>query len=191
MSDLQKGTTFSDSGSGAAVNADRLNSLVDSATIQPGIIGDKGNAGALADGDRVLLLQASSGALRSGLLSALLAYIQDVIVPLLTNAPLVQVYTGSAEVVAHRTDRFLWIKTKTGQNTGKQTLLWDDSNSIWRPMATVPLGTIVEYAGSTSFLDGTGLGIFGSALDGWALCNGNNGTVNKTTLGTFIQYIGL
>jgi len=45
---------------------------------------------------------------------------------------------------------------------------------------TVPVGFIGMYSGSTdaSLFDGTGKGIVGSKMEGWAICNGNNGTPN-------------
>lgn len=46
-------------------------------------------------------------------------------------------------------------------------------NTVYNP--TVPLGGIIMYSGSWNF-DATGLGT--GTLEGWALCNGNNGTPN-------------
>lgn len=46
---------------------------------------------------------------------------------------------------------------------------------------TVPLGSITMYAPAnpaTEF-DASGLGLTGSAVEGWAICNGNSGTYNS------------
>jgi len=45
-----------------------------------------------------------------------------------------------------------------------------------------PIGSIMPYGGSLSVFDPSGLGISGSGACGWALCNGNNGTVNMIGL---------
>ena len=43
----------------------------------------------------------------------------------------------------------------------------------------VPPECVVKFRGSTTGkFDGTGLGIVGTDYEGWALCNGNNGTID-------------
>ncbi len=43
----------------------------------------------------------------------------------------------------------------------------------------VPVGGIIMYSGSiTGLFDASGLGISGTKMEGWAICNGNNGTPN-------------
>lgn len=41
-----------------------------------------------------------------------------------------------------------------------------------------PVGAVMPYAGSLAYFDSSGLGNPNSPACGWALCNGNNGTVN-------------
>ncbi len=42
----------------------------------------------------------------------------------------------------------------------------------------VPRGSIMPYAGPMDDFNGTGLGLSGTAMEGWAVCNGLNGTVD-------------
>jgi hypothetical protein len=54
-------------------------------------------------------------------------------------------------------------------------------NGTWRRFYDAFIGQVVMYSGvPTGVLDDTGLGVVGGNLDGWALCNGNNGTPNLT-----------
>jgi len=67
--------------------------------------------------------------------------------------------------------------------------LTSDANGIasWKPPAGIPSGGIIMYSGPWNF-DATGLGI--GALEGWALCNGNNGTPDlsdRFVMGTTIS----
>lgn len=45
-----------------------------------------------------------------------------------------------------------------------------------------PIGGIMPYAGSLAVFDASGLGITGTEACGWALCNGNNGTIDMKGL---------
>jgi hypothetical protein len=52
-------------------------------------------------------------------------------------------------------------------------------NGNWRRMYTGAVGDIKAFAGSLSgIVDGTGRGVIGGVQDGWAICNGLNGTPN-------------
>jgi hypothetical protein len=52
-------------------------------------------------------------------------------------------------------------------------------NGNWRLLYTGSVGDVKPYARSLSGLvDGTGKGIMSGSLDGWALCDGRNGTPN-------------
>lgn len=84
--------------------------------------------------------------------------------------------------------------------TGAATPGVDDQNKIWHRVDATgrPLGTYVFYSGAwrrqysgnlnevvmyagdpnVDFAGGSGLGTVGGEWDGWALCNGNNGTPN-------------
>jgi hypothetical protein len=49
----------------------------------------------------------------------------------------------------------------------------------WRQFYTGNTSELRMFSGNPStFFDGTGLGLIGLAWDGWAICNGNNGTTN-------------
>ena len=64
---------------------------------------------------------------------------------------------------------------------------WDGKQAIWTRLETVdpfaqsvvePLQTIVMYMGDLSLFDATGLGLPNTKVQGWALCNGQNGTAD-------------
>jgi hypothetical protein len=44
--------------------------------------------------------------------------------------------------------------------------------------AAVPRGGLIPYVGSLEFFDTTGLGITGTPMEGWAVANGLNGTID-------------
>lgn len=44
--------------------------------------------------------------------------------------------------------------------------------------ASVPIGTVTAWVGSSLLFDATGLGLTGQPMEGWAICNGLNGTVD-------------
>ncbi len=48
--------------------------------------------------------------------------------------------------------------------------------------ALVPPNSPILYIGSTSFFDGSGVGLPNTPYEGWYLCNGNNGTPNSSGL---------
>ncbi|MBI4802010.1 MAG: hypothetical protein HY796_05765, partial [Elusimicrobia bacterium] len=50
-----------------------------------------------------------------------------------------------------------------------------DGNASWQATAATPSGRVIMYSGSWNF-DASGLGT--GPLEGWALCNGSNGTLN-------------
>lgn len=51
----------------------------------------------------------------------------------------------------------------------------------YRGRLVVP-GMIMPYTGPTNVFDATGKGLSGQAMDGWAICNGNNGTLDMRGL---------
>jgi hypothetical protein len=72
----------------------------------------------------------------------------------------------------------LWLKTDA---IGRPLGLFVIYNGQWRQVATGNPGQIAMYAGAWStYFDGSGLGYEGQAWDGWAIANGNNGTLNLT-----------
>src|SRR4051812_45928039 len=82
--------------------------------------------------------------------------------------------------------------------TGAETPSMDDTDKVWHRLDTTgrPIGTFVYYSGAwrreytgntseitmysgdpaTDFSGAGGLGTIGGDWDGWALCNGSNGT---------------
>lgn len=71
----------------------------------------------------------------------------------------------------------------TGTNTDKLVVEGNSTTTdtakadVFVGRGITPVGGIIMYAGSTAGLfDGTGLGIAGTKMEGWAICNNNNGT---------------
>ncbi|MBU5689295.1 MAG: hypothetical protein KQA41_03670, partial [Candidatus Aenigmarchaeota archaeon] len=91
--------------------------------------------------------------------------------------------TGSSLIVRNNTNVHLFVNGTTGNvgigTTAPTTKLEVTDkikvNNVFNP--TVPKGGIIMYSGPWNF-DATGLGI--GPLEGWALCNGNYGTINLT-----------
>lgn len=72
----------------------------------------------------------------------------------------------------------LWLKT---DSVGRPLGLFILYNGKWRQVATGNPFQVAMFAGDWNlFFDATGLGISGLQWDGWAIANGNNGTVNLT-----------
>jgi hypothetical protein len=70
----------------------------------------------------------------------------------------------------------VWFKTDAA---GRPLAIYEFYNGNWRKVYTGAIvGEIRMYFGSSAAFDGTGRGIVGGDLDGWCLCNGNNGTPN-------------
>lgn len=53
-------------------------------------------------------------------------------------------------------------------------------NGNWRKVYTAGIGEVRMYFGNGNNFDATGLGVVGGDMDGWAICNGSNGTPNMT-----------
>lgn len=72
----------------------------------------------------------------------------------------------------------LWLKTDA---TGRPLGLFVMYNGRWRQVATGNPAQITMYAGDWgTYFDASGLGYVGLPWDGWAIANGNNGTINLT-----------
>lgn len=70
----------------------------------------------------------------------------------------------------------LWLKTDA---VGRPLGLFVMYNGAWRQVATGNPGQIAMFAGAwTTYFDSTGLGLSGLPWDGWAIANGQNGTMN-------------
>jgi hypothetical protein len=85
------------------------------------------------------------------------------------------IYVGSSPPSSALTNK-VWYKT---DGAGRPLGVFMFYNGNWRKVYTGAVyGEIRLYAGPASVFDGTGRGIIGGDLDGWALCNGQNATPN-------------
>lgn len=85
------------------------------------------------------------------------------------------VYVGSSPPSSALTNK-VWYKTDAA---GRPLGVFMFYNGNWRKVYTgVAVGEIRHFFGSNSYFDGSGRGIVGGDLDGWAVCNGANGTPN-------------
>jgi len=72
----------------------------------------------------------------------------------------------------------IWLKT---DSVGRPLGLFVMYNGRWRQVATGNPAQITMYAGDwATYFDGSGLGYATLPWDGWAIANGNNGTINLT-----------
>lgn len=70
----------------------------------------------------------------------------------------------------------VWLKTDA---VGRPLGMFIMYNGNWRQVATGNPGQVAMFAGAWStYFDATGLGLEGLPWDGWAIANGNNGTLN-------------
>jgi hypothetical protein len=85
------------------------------------------------------------------------------------------VFVGSSPPGSALTNK-VWYKTDAA---GRPLGVFMFYNGNWRKVYTgVAVGTIIMCYWYEGFFDGTGRGILGGDYDGWAICNGNNGTIN-------------
>jgi hypothetical protein len=86
------------------------------------------------------------------------------------------VFVGSTPPSSSLTNK-VWYKTDAA---GRPLGVFMFYNGNWRKVYTgVALYEIRMFAGPFSlYFDGTGRGLVGGDVDGWALCNGQNGTLN-------------
>jgi hypothetical protein len=86
------------------------------------------------------------------------------------------VFVGSTPPSSSLTNK-VWYKTDAA---GRPLGVFMFYNGNWRRVYSgVALGEIRIFAGPFSlYFDGTGRGLVGGDVDGWALCNGQNGTLN-------------
>jgi hypothetical protein len=85
------------------------------------------------------------------------------------------VYVGSSPPSSALTNK-VWYKTDSG---GRPLGVYMFYNGNWRKVYTgVAIGTIIMCWYYSGLFDGTGRGIIGRDYDGWAMCNGQNGTPN-------------
>jgi hypothetical protein len=85
------------------------------------------------------------------------------------------IYVGSSPPSSSLTQK-VWFKTDAA---GRPLGVFMFYNGNWRRVYTGQLSEIKIFGGNTAgYFDGTGRGVIGGDYDGWALCNGNNGTYN-------------
>jgi hypothetical protein len=85
------------------------------------------------------------------------------------------VFVGSSPPSSSLTNK-VWYKT---DGAGRPLGVFMFYNGNWRKVYTgVAIGEIRQYIGTNGAFDGTGRGLVGGDLDGWAVCNGSNGTPN-------------
>jgi hypothetical protein len=84
-------------------------------------------------------------------------------------------YVGSAAPPDSLTNK-VWFKIDAA---GRPLGVYMFYSGHWRKVYTgLAIGEIRMFWYPTSAFDGTGRGVIGGDMDGWALCNGNNGTPN-------------
>jgi hypothetical protein len=83
------------------------------------------------------------------------------------------VFVGSSPPASSLTNK-VWYKVDAA---GRPLGVFMFYNGNWRKVYTgAIIGEIRQYIGTNAAFDGTGRGLVGGDLDGWAVCNGNNGT---------------
>jgi hypothetical protein len=73
----------------------------------------------------------------------------------------------------------VWLRTDS-QGRPIEAKIWytGPAGGAWRRIYNGMIGEIRMYNGITTNFDTTGRGLVGGTYDGWALCNGQNGTVD-------------
>lgn len=83
--------------------------------------------------------------------------------------------TGSTTPAVNDQDK-VWYKT---DGAGRPVGIFLYYNGAWRKTYSGKPNEITIFSGNpATYFDGTGLGLTTAEWDGWAICNGNNGTVN-------------
>jgi len=83
------------------------------------------------------------------------------------------IFVGSVPPTSAATTR-VWFRT---DGAGRPTGVYMFYNGNWRLVYTGRPFEIKYFSGKVeNYFDGTGLGLVGQDWDGWAICNGNNGT---------------
>ncbi|SRR6266481_583326 len=85
------------------------------------------------------------------------------------------IFVGSTQPTSSLTNKVWFVIDVAGRPLGIKMFY----NGNWRPVYTGAAGDVKLWGGNPSGnFDGTGRGILGTWHDGWALCNGLNGTYN-------------
>lgn len=83
------------------------------------------------------------------------------------------IYVGSSQPSSSLTNK-VWFQIDAA---GRPLMVKMFYNGNWRKLYSGGYGDVKLFVGNPSGLfDGTGRGVIGGMQDGWALCNGNNGT---------------
>lgn len=91
---------------------------------------------------------------------------------------------AGAFVAWRRMDSAKVAKDLTDYQTANDSRVKAVEDALPKKQNVLPKGVVMEYAGplvnsdGSAIFDGTGKGVFGDTV-GWALCNGQNGTVDK------------
>jgi hypothetical protein len=86
-----------------------------------------------------------------------------------------QIISGSSTPSVTDQDK-LWFKL---DGAGNPLGFYKFVGGNWRPVYSGKIGEITMFSGNpVGIFDSTGLSAIGSVWDGWALCNGNNGTID-------------
>jgi hypothetical protein len=97
------------------------------------------------------------------------------------------IYVGSAAPSSSLTNK-VWYKTDTA---GRPLGVYMFYNGNWRKVYTgVGYGEVRMYTGSQAVFDPSGRALIGGDFDGWAVCNGNNGTPNLTSYHPMAGHMG-
>ncbi len=105
-------------------------------------------------------------------LTDLVNLLNALFLPISVNGFNAQIITGSATPGVGDQDK-LWFRTDAG---GNPLGFYVFNSGTWRPVYNGKIGQISMYIGDGSPFDGTGKGTIGGIWDGWAICNGLNGT---------------
>lgn len=83
------------------------------------------------------------------------------------------VFVGQAQPSSANTTK-VWFRVDAA---GRPIGVYQFYNGNWRKVYTnVGLGEIRMWSGTNAVFDSSGRGVVGGDMDGWALCNGQNGT---------------
>lgn len=97
------------------------------------------------------------------------------------------IFVGSSPPSSSLTNK-VWYKTDAA---GRPLGVYMFYNGNWRKVYTgTAIGEIRMYIYSQSAFDASGLGLVGGAMDGWAVCNGNNGTPNLVNSSPVAGHMG-
>jgi microcystin-dependent protein len=83
---------------------------------------------------------------------------------------------GNTTIISATINQALAGLISTPGNNGLKKTTAASGRVSYSITAVVPPGAMLPYSGSLSHFDGSGKGLPGTVMEGWYLCNGNNGT---------------